>query len=59
MTARGKDVAVESGLEQQASQILDLATRVKKVFGGDSTPQRPPLFAAPRDLEEGISRDRF
>lgn len=52
-------MAVESGLQQQASQILDLATRVKKVFGGDSTPQRPPLFAAPRDLEEGIARDRF
>jgi len=50
---------VESGLQQQASQILDLATRAKKVFGGDSTPQRPPEFAAPRDLEETISRDHF
>jgi hypothetical protein len=52
-------VAVESGLRQQASEVLDLVGRAKKVFGGDRAPQRPPTFAAPRDLEDGIARDRF
>lgn len=46
-------------LVQQASDVLGLVTRARKVFGGDSTPERPPAFAAPRDLEEAISRDRF
>ncbi|WP_425004968.1 hypothetical protein [Mycolicibacterium sp. S3B2] len=50
---------MESGLQQQASEVLDLVTRAKQVFGGDGTPQGPPAFAAPRDLEDGISRERF
>ncbi|WP_158220767.1 hypothetical protein [Mycobacterium lehmannii] len=50
---------MESGLQQQASEILDLVSRAKKVFGGDSVPERPPAFAPPGDLEEAISRDCF
>ena len=46
-------------LVQQTSDVLGLVTCARKVFGGDSTPDRPPAFAAPRDLEEAISNDRF
>ena len=50
---------MESGLQIQASEVLSLLTRARKVFGGDSTPAAPPTFAAPRDLEDGISREHF
>jgi hypothetical protein len=46
-------------LRQQASAVLDVLSRVQKVFGGDCAPAAPPAFAPPRDLEKDVGRGAF
>jgi hypothetical protein len=50
---------VDIALQQQAGQVLDVLSRAKKVFGGDTTPVDPPSFLPPEDLEQNLGRGWF
>ena len=45
--------------EQMLTDTLRALTRAQKLFGVDTTPVDPPVFAPARDLEDGLGRGTF
>lgn len=50
---------MDDGVRQQAREVLDVLSRARNVFGGNTTPDRPPAFAPPTDLEQDLGRGLF
>ncbi|BBZ15060.1 hypothetical protein [Mycobacterium branderi] len=50
---------MDSALQRQASEVLNVLSRAQKVFGGDTAPADPPAFAPPPDLEHNLGLGRF
>lgn len=50
---------MEHALQQEASNVLAVLSRVKQLFGGDEPPADPPAFVAPLDLECNLGRGWF
>lgn len=46
-------------MQQQTREVLDMLSRAKNVFGGDTPPQDPPAFVPPPDLEQELGRGWF
>ena len=44
---------MDAALQQQASNVLDLLSRVQQLFGGERLPADPPAFVPPPELEAG------
>ncbi|MEY2571389.1 MAG: hypothetical protein QOE63_1739 [Acidimicrobiaceae bacterium] len=45
--------------QQMLTDTLRALARAQKLFGGDTSPVDPPVFAAARDLEDGLGRGTF
>ena len=45
--------------DQLLTQVFTALSRAQKLFGEDTPPVDPPVFVAPRDLEEGLGRGAF
>ena len=50
---------MDAALHHQASAALGLLTRARQLFGCDTPPADPPIFAAPADLEADLGHGRF
>lgn len=46
-------------VEAEADKLLATVSRALTVFGTATPPADPPLFAAPRDLEDNLGRGHF
>ena len=46
-------------LEQEAQRVLAVVCRARNVFGGNTEPKQPPVFASARDLEDNLGRGHF
>jgi hypothetical protein len=47
---------VNPRIEREVDGVLDLVVHAQKVFGGDTPPTDPPVFALRRDLQDGLGR---
>lgn len=45
--------------ERLTAEVLQALARARTLFGGGTAPADPPVFAAPRDLEDGLGRGTF
>jgi hypothetical protein len=52
-------MTVNPKLKQEVETVLGVVARAQNVFGGDSTPPEPPVFSAPRDLEDNLGHGYF
>jgi hypothetical protein len=50
---------VDPALQQEASNVLAMLSRVQRLFGGDAPPADPPAFVAPPDVEADLGRGWF
>jgi hypothetical protein len=50
---------VDAALDQQATNVLGLLSRVQQLFGGDPPPVDPPAFVAPPGLEADLGGGWF
>lgn len=50
---------VNPRIEREVDSVLDVVAHVQKVFGGDTPPGKPPLFAPRRDLTDDLGRGQF
>lgn len=45
--------------DQMTATVLGALRRARVLFGGDTAPVDPPVFAAARDLEDDLGRGTF
>ena len=45
---------MENALHHEATEVFELLSRARQVFGGDTPATEPPAFGAPRDLEADL-----
>lgn len=50
---------VNPRIERQVDSVLAVVVHAQKVFGGDTPPADPPLFAPRRDLADDLGRGQF
>ena len=52
-------VFTNPNVEAEADKLLATVSRALTVFGAPTPPADPPVFAAPRDLEDDLGRGQF
>ena len=57
--SREEGFSVDTTKDQLLTQVFTALSRAQKLFGEDTPPVDPPVFAAHRDLEEGLGRGAF